>query len=254
MQKHSTAVVPFTFESSPIRVVTEGDGEPMFVAKDLVEAVDAVWKGDQGSLPHVPDEWKGVTSVQTPGGRQEMTVLTEQGMYFYLIRSDKPKALPLQKWVSGQVLPSIRRTGGYAVRPVLAEKPTQIFKDFYGIGKLIGLDKAAAALAANNATVKVASVNVLELMGATHLESESQEHWFTPTELGRLISVSARAFNLLLAEAGLQNSESGQWVPTDQAQGLCRIMDTGKHHHGGTMVTQLKWSRDVLGHLGRVAA
>jgi len=132
MQKHSTAVVPFTFESSPIRIVTDGDGEPMFVAKDLVEAVDAVWKGDQGSLPHVPDEWKGVTSVQTPGGRQEMTVLTEQGMYFYLIRSDKPKALPLQKWVSGQVLPSIRRTGGYAVRPVLAEKPTQIFKDFYG--------------------------------------------------------------------------------------------------------------------------
>ena len=252
MQKHSISVIPFSFESREIRALLIDD-EPWWVGKDVCQAL-----GYANPSKAMGDHCKGVTKrypiVDSLGRTQEARVLSEADVLRLIVSSNLPEAQRFERWVFEEVLPAIRRTGGYAVRPVLAEKPTQIFKDFYGIGKLIGLDKAAAALAANNATVKVASVNVLELMGATHLESESQEHWFTPTELGRLISVSARAFNLLLAEAGLQNSEAGQWVPTDRAQGLCRIMDTSKRHHSGTLVTQLKWSRDVLGHLGRVAA
>lgn len=68
MPKHSIAVVPFTFESSPIRVVTEGDREPMFVAKDLVEAVDAVWKGDQGSIALNPPPPGGFVLPMPPRG------------------------------------------------------------------------------------------------------------------------------------------------------------------------------------------
>ena len=225
MQKHSISVIPFSFESREIRALLIDD-EPWWVGKDVCQALGYANPSDA-----MKQHCKGVAKrypLQTAGGMQEVRVLSEADVLRLIVNSNLPEAQRFERWVFEEVLPAIRRTGGYAVRPVLAEKPTQIFKDFYGIGKLIGLDKAAAALAANNATVKVASVNVLELMGATHLESESQEHWFTPTELGRLISVSARAFNLLLAEAGLQNSEAGQWVPTDRAQGLCRIMDTSK--------------------------
>ncbi|MFB8829081.1 Bro-N domain-containing protein [Azotobacter sp. CWF10] len=52
-----------------------------------------------------------------PSGVQDMAVLSEQGMYFFLARSDKPTALPMQKWVAGEVLPSIRKTGSYGGAP-----------------------------------------------------------------------------------------------------------------------------------------
>lgn len=88
------------------------DGEPWFVARDVAEALDYVWNGT-ARIKHVPAEWRGVTSVVTPFGVQQLAVLSEQGLYFFLGRSDKPKALPLQKWVAGEVLPAIRRTGAY---------------------------------------------------------------------------------------------------------------------------------------------
>lgn len=113
-QCHTTptsAVTPFDFESQQIRIITV-DGDPWFIAKDVAEAMDYVWNGAQ-RIAHVPEEWTGVTSVVTPGGRQEFLTLSEQGLYFFLGRSDKPKALPFQKWLAGQVLPSIRKTGSY---------------------------------------------------------------------------------------------------------------------------------------------
>lgn len=98
-------------EFGSVRVV-EREGEPWFVAKDVCEALGYTWSGSRVS--HVPDEWKGVTSVVTPGGEQEILCLSEQGLYFFLGRSDKPAAFPFQKWLAGEVIPSIRRHGMYA--------------------------------------------------------------------------------------------------------------------------------------------
>lgn len=92
------------------------DGEVLFVAKDIAEALDYTWDGHR--IKHVPEEWRGMASVTTPSGTQEMAVLTEQGLYFFLGRSDKPKALPFQKWVAGEVIPQIRRTGAYQPQQV----------------------------------------------------------------------------------------------------------------------------------------
>jgi anti-repressor protein len=102
----------FDFEGKRGRFVMV-DGEPWFVAKDVVETVGASWKGDAGSIAHVPEEWKGVCQIQTPGGMQNMTAFTEQGLYFYLARSNMPKAFPFQKKIAGEILPSIRKYGAY---------------------------------------------------------------------------------------------------------------------------------------------
>ena len=112
-------IVPFQFgNQSPIRAVNVS-GEAWFVAKDVVEAVDAVWGAR--AIAHIPNEWKGVYRIHTPGGHQEMAILSEHGVYFYLNRSDKPKALPVQMWLAGEVLPSIRKTGTYSA----TKTPTQ---------------------------------------------------------------------------------------------------------------------------------
>jgi len=81
------------------------NGEIAFVAKDVAEKLGYEWKGSSGTLPHIPEEWKGVQSVQTPASIQKMILLTEQGLYFFLARSDKPLALPFQKWIAGEVIP-----------------------------------------------------------------------------------------------------------------------------------------------------
>lgn len=104
------------FGNLPVRFFDDSVGSFEVVAKDAVEGIGAVWNGN-AAVAHVPDEWKGVRSVLTPGGLQELATLKEPGLYFYLGRSDKPAALPMQKWVAGDVLPSIRKTGSYSVVP-----------------------------------------------------------------------------------------------------------------------------------------
>lgn len=80
----------------------------------LFQNVPAEWKGRK-RIP-VPEEWKMVRSVLTTFGTKDTICLTEQGLYFFLGRSDKPAALPFQKWLAGEVLPSIRKTGGYQAK------------------------------------------------------------------------------------------------------------------------------------------
>ncbi|ALR05421.1 Bro-N domain-containing protein [Xylella fastidiosa] len=111
------SIIPFDFHSHAVRVVMR-DGNPWFVAKDVAKALEYRWNASK-SISHVPSEWRGVESVSTPSGQQEVIVISEPGLYFFLGRSDKPKALPFQKWLAGEVLPSIRKTGEYTVNPDL---------------------------------------------------------------------------------------------------------------------------------------
>ena len=105
-------------EFGQVRTTTY-NGEIAFVAKDVAEKLGYTWSGTS-RVEHVPAKWRGVTSVVTPSGTQEMVILTEQGLYFFLARSDKPLAVPYQEWIAGEVIPSIRKTGVYSVAP----KPT----------------------------------------------------------------------------------------------------------------------------------
>lgn len=124
------------------------------------------------------------------------------------------------------------------------------FRALFGIARLIGCDKNVAAISANQAVAKITGTNVLNLLGQQHLEAENQSSlYFTPTELGSRINVSARKFNMLLAEAGLQAKNGEHWTPLAASDGLVRILDTGKRHGNGTAVQQLKWSDSVLSRL-----
>ncbi|WP_338419773.1 Bro-N domain-containing protein [Xylella fastidiosa] len=115
----SQSIIPFDFHSHVVRVVMR-DGNPWFVAKDVMDALDyAATSNPARVTEHIPSEWKGVNPIHTLGGEQKLLCLAEPGLYFFLGRSDKPKALPFQKWLAGEVLPSIRKTGEYTVNPDL---------------------------------------------------------------------------------------------------------------------------------------
>ena len=111
-------------EFGAVRVV-EVNGEPWFVAKDVLRALDyADDYNPSRAMQAIPGEWKGVHRMHTPGGEQEMLIISEQGLYFFLGRSDKPKALPYQMWIAGDVMPAIRTHGGYLTPAKLEEALT----------------------------------------------------------------------------------------------------------------------------------
>ena len=138
--------------------------------------------------------------------------------------------------------------------PDLLQTQAKTFRALYGVARLIGLDRNVSAVSANNAVYQTSGVNMLQLLGQTHLDNPEQTLYFTPTELGSQINVSARAFNLLLAEAGLQHRIGECWVPATTDEKLFRVLDTGKKHGDGTMIQQIKWSDKVLPLLRRDAA
>ena len=105
----------FFFRGDEVRVVLDENGEPLFVAKDVAQSLGYSSTNMVTIFQSVPNEWKGSNRIATLGGEQDMLTLTEQGLYFFLCRSDKPTARPFQKWLAGIVLPSIRRTGSYSL-------------------------------------------------------------------------------------------------------------------------------------------
>lgn len=98
-------------EFGNIRAV-EIDGEPWLVGKD-VATVLGYSDTAQAIRKHVDSEDKGVVETTTPGGKQKVTVINESGMYDLVFSSHLPDAKKFKRWVTTEVLPAIRKTGGY---------------------------------------------------------------------------------------------------------------------------------------------
>lgn len=127
-----------------------------------------------------------------------------------------------------------------------AIQPSKEFRALFGIARLIGMDKNAAAISANHGVKALTGTNMLALMDATHLKSATQSLHFTPTELGKRLCISAVTFNRKLADAGLQERVSGHWSPTSRGKPYAVVLDTGRAHESGTPVQQVKWIEAVL--------
>lgn len=110
---NAAALTSFAFDSSAIRSAII-NSEPVFIAKDVCDALGI----DQyrHAVQRTPDWGKGcVVRVHTLGGLQDMATLNEAGLYWLVLRSDKPEAEPFHRWVCAEVLPAIRKQGGYVV-------------------------------------------------------------------------------------------------------------------------------------------
>lgn len=109
-------IIGFEFEGSPVRVVMQG-GEPQWVAKDVCDVLDH--SNSRTALERLDDDEKGVSTVYTPGGAQEMAVVTEAGLYTLVLTSRMPKAKEFKRWITHDVIPSIRRNGMYITAALL---------------------------------------------------------------------------------------------------------------------------------------
>lgn len=102
----------FQYSDKEIRTIVI-DNEPWFVAKDICQALGV--SNSRDALTRLHEKEKGVSLIDTLGGKQELAVVSESGMYALVLRSRKPEAEPFRLWVTSEVLPSIRKTGTYAI-------------------------------------------------------------------------------------------------------------------------------------------
>jgi anti-repressor protein len=108
------SIIPFDFEGAAVRTV-ERDGEPWFIALDVCRVLDL--NNSSQAISRLDDDEKGVITNDTLGGAQDIAIINESGLYSLTLTSRKPAAKRFKKWVTSEVLPSIRKTGAYAVKP-----------------------------------------------------------------------------------------------------------------------------------------
>lgn len=116
----STDVQLFEFHKNPVRVVVV-DGEPWFVLADLCRVLGL-------SNPSMvadrldPDDLSRTEVTDALSRKQQSAIVSEAGMYEVVIRSDKPSAVTFRRWITGRVLPAIRKTGSYSQYPAVTQK------------------------------------------------------------------------------------------------------------------------------------
>ncbi|MBQ9527067.1 MAG: phage antirepressor [Fretibacterium sp.] len=142
----NNTIQAFYFERREVRVI-EKDGEPWFVAKDVCEILEL--SDVSMAVRNLDDDEKGTNKVCTPGGEQNMIIISESGLYTLIMRSNKPEARAFRKWVTGTVLPAIRKYGAYRLNgmeslsnPALpaSDDSLMLVRDYAKILKANGID------------------------------------------------------------------------------------------------------------------
>lgn len=117
----SAEIIPFDFEEQAVRVILR-DGEPWFVAADVCRVLDIANRHDAVSRLD-EDERDAVGSTDTVGREQQMTIISESGLYALIFTSRKEAAKRFRKWVTSEVLPALRRAGRYEMPQAETPEP-----------------------------------------------------------------------------------------------------------------------------------
>lgn len=207
-----------------VRAVRGEGGEPWFVAKDV--SVILGYRDAANMTRRLEEDEKGARPVSTPGGEQQMTVITEPGLYSAILGSRVPEARAFKRWVTHEVLPALRRDGGYMVardetpeqtmaRAVLLAQAT-IDRQKSRIAELEPKALFADAVAASDGTCLVGELAKMMRQNGVKIGQR-------------------RLFARLREDGYLGKSGSNTNVPTQRAMemGLFRIKETAVTHSDG---------------------
>lgn len=189
----------FNYKSSQVRTV-EINNEPWFVLKDVCAVLDLA-SAHKVSERLDEDERNQIPLTDSLGRKQETTIINESGLYNVILRSDKPEAKPFRKWVTSEVLPSIRKTGGYALP-----------KDYpAALRALADAEEAKLRLLAENQQQAqvIADFEPIRQYVDTILESKGT---MATSQIAADYGLTAQKLNKILHDGGIQRNVNGQWL------------------------------------------
>ncbi|SKT46236.1 phage antirepressor [Mycobacteroides abscessus] len=195
----------FNYGLVNVRVVNR-DGEPWFVARDVCDALCIVHVGR--GVSGLDEDEKGVHTVHTPGGDQPVAVVNESGLYSMLLRSRKPEAKQFKRWVTHEVLPTIRKTGGAYIEPgsraeAELSNPDTMLEKF---GELLSIARAerakAVAAEARNTELEAKAVIDAPKVAAYEQFMDSDGHYSVGT-VGKILGVGQNRLFQMLRDKGV---------------------------------------------------
>lgn len=201
------SILPFTYESQTVRVI-DIDGEPWFVLADLCEVLGLT--SPAWVLRRLSD---GVSSthpiLDALGRTQQANIVSEPGMYEVVIRSDKPEAAAFRRWITGTVLPSIRKTGAYGTPPLPSGAELMA----------AALQEAASTLAAREARIASQQVHIAELEPkAEYVDTfVASEDLSVLRDVAKRLDIQEKALRDLLIQHGwIYRQEQDRWSEKQQ--------------------------------------
>ena len=195
----------FNFSGQNVRIITIND-EPWFVGKNVADILG--YSNSRKALSdHVDDEDKGVTKSDTLGGNQNITIINESGLYSLILKSKKPEAKQFKRWVTSEVLPTIRKHGAY-----MTDKKAKDVLHGNGLADLlIQAGEQIKSLEFDKQQLQVELEEVREKTTYLDLILESPDDILT-TQIAQDYGYSAVSFNRILHDLRIQRKVNKQWV------------------------------------------
>lgn len=192
----------FNFQGQQVRTVTI-DGEPYFVGKDVAEVL-GYQRADNAIRNHVDDDDKLTHQFSASGQKRNMTIINESGLYALILGSKLPQAKEFKRWVTSEVLPTIRKHGAYLT-------DSKIEEVLLSPDTIINL---ATQLKNERAEKKQLKIELEEARKQTSyldliLQTKDQ---LTTTQIAQDYGMSANKFNQLLKDLRIQRKVNSQWV------------------------------------------
>lgn len=238
------------FENSEFGTVrtVEIDGEPWFSGKDVAEALG--YSNPRKAISdHVDEEDKGVTKCDTLGGKQDMSIINESGLYSLVLSSKLSSAKKFKKWITSEVLPSIRRHGMYAVdelieNPDIAIKAFMALKEERAKNKQLEQEKKALEIETIEMDKRISELQPKANYVDVILQSKST---VLITQIAQDYGMSAKAFNKILKDLSIQRKVGGQWILYSDYQGKgyvhSRTIDITRSNGQPDVVMQTEWTQ-----------
>lgn len=248
-------IIPFEFESHALRVNLDAAGQPWFVAADVCAALEL--PETHKAIARLDDDEKGRNSIPTPGGQQEMSVVNESGLYNLVLGSRKPEAKRFKRWITHEVLPSIRKTGSYTSTTSVAAlpSPTQdrvssLLLIGEAVARVPGV-KHGIAMAATLTCIFENTGLSMETMRRALPSNDEPMAAMNPTKLGQQMGLAARSVNARLAAMGLQmRNDRDEWELTEAGQAWGEALPYSRNGHSGY---QILWNPAVIDQMKEVA-
>lgn len=223
----------FDFKGASLRTLTDGAGEPWFVAKDVCDILEISNNRDAISQLDSDEKNTVVISDGIPGNPNK-TIISEPGLYKLIMRSRKPEAKEFQRWVTHEVLPQIRKTGGYIPTDAGDDDMTILAK-----AVMIG----QRTMEEQKRKIAAQQTRIVELEPKARFADAvaASDGTCLVGELAKMLRQNGmdigqnRLFRLLQADGYLGKSGSNRNVPTQRAMdlGLFRIKETTVTHADG---------------------
>lgn len=251
-----SAIIPFQFEAHAVRVQVDDLGQPWFNATDVCDALE-MSNPSQAIKSHVDAEDLQKLETLTAGGRQRQNHVNESGLYALILGSTKEATKRFKRWVTSEVLPAIRKTGAYSATSTMAALPapthdrvTAILLIGEAVAKVPGV-KTGIAMAATLTCIHENTGLTVETLRRALPAANEPICSLNATQLGKLLSRSAKATNQSLATHGFQfRNDRDEWELTEAGESWAEAMPYSRNGHSGY---QILWNPAVAEQLKEVA-